>query len=153
MSLIAIIAASMLAAGAPPPVQAAAPSEWRRTEMAPGVFAATAFTGEVDGVRRVTIVMRSREDREMQGTGMLFRGIVFENEVRCAERMWRITTGTHYAASYAVVHRITDVPEAPLVRETPLHAAVTDVCDGGHTGPVALTTSDVVEVQRWLDSL
>lgn len=128
-----------------------APMEWRRSDMTADVFGATAFTDEVNGVRRATVVMRSRVDRS---TGEeTFRSLVLKTEVRCAERRWRITSAYYYAADYSLVSQMGEVPDSPLVRETPLHAAISDVCDGGHVGPVGLVTDDPIEVQRWLAGL
>lgn len=150
MKFAILFAAASLAAGTAM-AQATGPLEWRRTDMSSDTFGATGFTAEVDGIRRVAVVVRAPADRTSQaGT---FRGVVFQTEVRCQERRWRITGITYYAADYSVVSQIGAVPEAPLIRETPLHAAITDVCDGGHTGPIGLTTDDPVEVQRWLDGL
>lgn len=119
--------------------------------MSSDTFGATAFTAEVDGIRRATVVVRAPVDRTSEvGT---FRGLVFQTEIRCQPRIWKITGAVYYAADYSVVSRQGEVPEAPLVRQTPLHAAIADVCDGGHSAPVALTTDDLVEVQRWLDGL
>ncbi len=143
--MIAALLAAVMVAVVPPQE---GPSEWRRTDMSADTPGATGFTPEVDGVRRATVVIRAPVDR-VSASGV-FRGVVFQTEVRCAQRMWRITSVTYYAADYSVVREVGAVPEAPLVRETPLHSAVTDVCDGGHTGPVGLTFEDPVAVQRWL---
>lgn len=151
-----MFAAILLAAVAFSPPEAVGqtvpePMEWRRTDMTPDVLGATSFTDETNGVRRAIVVLRSRVDRLADGE--TFRSIVFETEIRCAERRWRLTSAAYYAADYSLVSRVGEVPDAPLVRETPLHAAIADVCDGGHVGPVGLVTDDPIKVQRWLDGL
>lgn len=150
MKFAILVAVVSLTAGTAS-AQTSGPLEWRRTDMSSDTPGATAFTAEVDGIRRAVVAIRAPVDRTSQaGT---FRGVVFQTEVRCQERRWRITGITYYAADYSVVSQTGAVPEAPLARETPLHVAVTDVCDGGHMGPVGLTTDDPVQVQRWLDGL
>ena len=150
MKFAVLSAAASLVAGTAM-AQATAPLEWRLTDMSPDTPAATAFTAEMGGIRRATVVIRARVDRRSQAG--VFRGAVFQTEVRCQERLWRITSITYHAADYSVVSQTGEAPEAPLVRETPLHSAITDVCDGGHIGPVGLTADDPTEVQRWLDGL
>lgn len=134
----------------PTAAQDAKPSEWRRSDLAPHVPAAIGFTTDSDGVRYATIVARAREDRPLPGSSQTFRGMVFRTEIRCDDRRWRILGGAYHATDYSLVLETPEVAWAPLVRQTPLHAAVTDVCEGGHTGPVDLTTDDTVAVQRWL---
>lgn len=112
--------------------------------------AATAFSPAEDGTHAATVVIRAPVNR-MSPNGQ-FRGVAIHAEIWCDLRIWRIVNSTYYAADYAVLHESGPIPEAPLVRETPLHSAITDVCDGGHTGPVGLVSEDVVEVQRWLDN-
>ena len=150
MNFAELTIAAMLIAGTASP-QASAPLEWRRTDLSSDTPGATAFTAEVNGMRRVIVVARAPIDRPAAAGP--FRGMVFRTEVRCGERLWRIASVTYYAADYSVVSEVGEIPEAPLVRETPLHSAITDVCDGGHTGAIELTTDNPVEVQRWLDGL
>ena len=127
------------------------PLDWRRTDMSADTFGATAFTPEVDGVHRVIVVVRAPVDRSSASGA--YRSLVMEAEVRCGERLWQIMAMTYYAADYSIVRSVGPIPEAPLIRETPLHAAVTDVCDGGHTGAIGITTDDPIAVQRWLGGL
>jgi hypothetical protein len=130
------------------------PSEWRRSDLGPQAPAATAFTGETDGIRHATVVIRTKGDRTLpDGSGRHYRGVVIRTEIRCGDRMWRILSMTYHGADYAAFERMGEIAEAPLVRETPLHSAITDVCDGGHAGPIGLTTEDPVAVQRWLDGV
>ena len=150
MKFVAPIAIVLsLAAGAA--AAQAGPLEWRRRDPTPEVSLATGFSSETDGSRYVTLVTRVDGDRQIRGTSLIFRGSAVRSEVRCAERRWRILGMTHYAADYTPVQSVPGTDWSPLGRETPLHAAITDVCEGGHTGPAALKTEDEVAVQRWLD--
>jgi hypothetical protein len=126
--------------------------EFYRADWNAEVPAVIGFTAETDGSRRAVVVARSRVDRPLDEGGT-FRGIVMRAEVRCSERSWRIVDMTRYDANYAAVSGMKDAAWAPLVRETPLHASIADVCDGGHLVPAGLRSDDPVEVQRWLDGL
>lgn len=151
MKSAASIAIAVLISAGHAAAQTSPPLDWRRSDLAPNVPAATGFTSEVDGANYATIVARSQEDRPLPASSQMFRGMVFRTEIRCSERRWRILGASYYSKDYALVLESPEVAWAPLVRETPLHSAVTDVCDGGHTGPVGLKTDDPVTVQRWLD--
>jgi hypothetical protein len=125
------------------------PRDWRRTDLSSDTFAATAVGAEVDGARPVIVVINAPVDRHPEDAPP-YRSIVFATEVRCDERIWRITDVTYYTSDLQVADRKGPVPEAPLIRETPLHAAISDACDGGYENPVGLTTSDPPEVVDWL---
>lgn len=130
--------------------QDSTPRDWRRTDMSQDTLAATAVGAEVDGVRRVTVVILAPVDRHPEGAPA-FRSIVFESEVRCGERLWQAMKTTYYASDMSVTGSRGPVPEAPLVRETPLHAAISDSCDDGYANAVGLTNSNPLEVVRWLE--
>lgn len=130
--------------------QDATPRDWRRTDMSGDTLGATAVGAEVDGARRVTVVILAPVERRPAGATP-FRSIVFESEVRCGERMWSVTSAAYYASDLSLVNRHGAVAEAPLVRETPLHAAISDACDGGYENAVGLATADPLEVLRWLE--
>lgn len=125
------------------------PRDWRRTDMSGDTFGATAVGAEVDGVRRVTVVILAPVDRQPAGMPR-FRSIVFDSKVWCGQRLWQISSATYHAADLSVVRRDGPVPEAPLIRETPLHAAISDACDGGYENSVGLTTPDPLDALRWL---
>jgi hypothetical protein len=144
------LATVMLAAGADAAVaQDATPRDWRRTDMSADTLGATAVGEEVEGVRRVTVVIHAPVDRHPIGEKP-YRSIVFETNVKCGRGIWAVTSVTYYASDLSVAEVHGPVPEAPLVRETPLHAAITDACDGGYENGVGLTTSDALDVVRWL---
>lgn len=152
MRAAVVVAAVLFGSASPVVAQTSGPLDWRRSDLAPHVPAATGLSGETGAIRHATIVARAREERPLAGSlTETFRGMVFRTEIKCDERRWRILSASYYSADYALIREDGVVPWAALVRETPLHAAVTDVCDGGHAGPVTLTTDDVVAVQRWLD--
>lgn len=151
MRYAAIVTVLGLLAG-PAFAQEPVPRDWRRTDLSERTYAATAFAAEVGGVHRATFVAMAPVDRTM-ADGRVFRGFVMTAEIRCADREWNIAGTTHYAADYSIVAQDGAIAPAPLIRQTPLHAAFTDVCDGGHTGAVGLTTEDPVAVLRWLAGL
>lgn len=152
MRAAVVVAAVLLGFAVPAVAQTSGPLDWRRSDLGAHVPAAIGLSGETAAIRHATIVARAREERPLAGSlTETFRGMVFRTEIKCDERLWRILSASYYSADYALVRQDGDVPWAPLVRETPLHAAVTDVCDEGHAGPAELTTDDVVAVQRWLD--
>lgn len=129
--------------------QDATPRDWRRTDMSGDTFGATAVGADADGARRVIVVINAPVDRHPEGSPP-YRSIVFASEVRCDERMWNVTDVTYYTSDLQIADRKGPVPEAPLIRETPLHAAISDACDGGYENPVGLTTPDPLDVVSWL---
>ena len=152
-SLLAATAVVFAFAAAPAQAQNSPTLDWRRADWAPDVPAAIGFTAQKDGVIEAVIVARGRVDRPLPTGGGSFRGTVIDTEIRCADRMWRIVEVLHHDRDYVQVAQLPDFAWAPLIRETPLHASITDVCDGGHDGPVGLKSGDVVEVQKWLDGV
>lgn len=125
--------------------------DFRRSDWSSEVPAVIGVTDGAGGVRQAVIIARSPVDRPMDGGGT-FRGMVIRTEIECQDRRWRIIDMTRYDRDYAAVDGLGAAAWAPLVRETPLHASIADVCDGGHDGPVGISSSDPVAVQEWLDA-
>jgi len=117
--------------------------------MSEDTLGATAVGAELNGVRRVTVVIHAPVDRHPAGEKP-YRSIVFETNVKCEQGMWAVTRAMYYSSDLSLVETHGPVTEAPLVRETPLHAAISDACDGGYANKVGLATSDALEVVRWL---
>lgn len=144
-ALALIAAAALLSAGAA--AAQTAPSEWRRSDLAPDVRSAIGVSDEIEGSRYATLVALTLGSP----TASAGRGAVMRAEVRCAERRWRILGVRLYSPGFADVEEDAGDDWAPLGHETPIHRLFSDVCDAPIAGPVGLTSEDPVAVLRWLN--